>query len=466
MTGKKVMVLGMARSGVAAAKLLSSLGAQVRISDQKTKEKLAAAVAPLEACENIEWRLGEAAEAALEGQDILVISPGVPIDSATVKQAQAMGVEVIGELELGYQTAKGLLIAITGTNGKTTTTTLMGEILKNSGRNTYVVGNIGFPYTAVSGQMTAEDATICEVSSFQLESTKTFRPHISAILNITEDHLNRHYTMENYAATKARIFENQTDAEECVVLNYDDADLRDMVSKVKCNVVWFSRKAVPPAGAFVEDGMIVYKAVCETADNAAEEIYEICRADEVYIPGPHNLENALAAVAMSMAAGIPIPTIRDTLRTFKGVEHRIEFVRELDGVRFINDSKGTNSDSTIKAVETMNKPTVLILGGSDKHVDFTGMCEVIKNSPYIRHIVLIGQTAAQLDETLLKVGYTAYTHCGYDFKAAIEKAFSLAEEGGNVLLSPACASFDMFSDYEQRGAIFKQIVNALTSRRA
>ncbi len=459
MNGKKVMVLGMARSGVAAAKLLSSLGAQVRISDQKTKEQLASAVAPLDACENIEWRLGEKAEELLAGEDILVISPGVPIDSAVVKKAQALGVEVIGELELGYQTAKGLLIAITGTNGKTTTTTLTGEILKNAGKTTYVVGNIGFPYTAVSGQMTEADATVCEVSSFQLESVKTFHPHISAILNITEDHLNRHYTMENYAATKARVFENQTES-DFVVLNYDDAALRAMADKIKSNILWFSRKSIPDAGAFVVDGNIVYKA------SADAQSMVICRADEVYIPGPHNLENALAAVAMTMAAGIDAGIIAETLRTFTGVEHRIEFVRELDGVRFINDSKGTNSDSTIKAVETMNKPTVLILGGSDKHVDFTGMCEVIKNSPYISNIVLIGQTAAQLDETLLKVGYTAYTHAGYDFKAAIDKAFSLAQEGGNVLLSPACASFDMFKDYEQRGAIFKQIVNELTSRKA
>ncbi len=456
MNGKKVMVLGMARSGVAAAKLLDELGAQVRINDQKTKEQLADAVRPLEGCKNIEWRLGEKADELLAGEDILMISPGVPIDSAVVLKAKELGVEVIGELELGYRTGKGLLIAITGTNGKTTTTTLMGEILKNAGKNTYVVGNIGFPYTAVSGRMTEEDATVCEVSSFQLESVASFHPHVSAILNITEDHLNRHYTMENYAATKARIFENQTGAEEYVVLNYDDAALRKMASCAKCEVIWFSRKAEPPKGAFVEDGIIVYKD-----QNTA---CEICRADEVYIPGPHNLENALAAVAMSMAAGVPVEFIRDTLRTFKGVEHRIEFVRELDGIRFINDSKGTNADSTIKAVETMNRPTVLILGGSDKHVDFTAMCEVIKNSPYIRNIVLIGQTAQQLDETLAKVGYNQYVHAGYDFKAAIDKAFGLAEEGGNVLLSPACASFDMFKDYEQRGEIFKKIVNELESR--
>ena len=456
MNGKKVMVLGMARSGVAAAKLLSERGAYVLISDQKTKEKLAEAVKPLEDCKNVEWRLGEPAEELLAGQDVLVISPGVPIDSPVVRKAQELGVEVIGELELGYRTAKGLLVAITGTNGKTTTTTLVGEIFKNLGKRTYVVGNIGFPYTAVSGGMTEDDVTVCEVSSFQMESAKEFRPRVSAMLNITEDHLNRHYTMENYAATKARIFANQTAEHEAVVLNYDDETVRAMAEQVKCRVIWFSRKEIPPFGAFVDHGEIVYGT---KEDHAA-----ICPAGEVYIPGPHNLENALAATAMTMAAEVPEDVIAQTLRTFKGVEHRIEFVRELDGVRFINDSKGTNADSTIKAVETMNKPTVLIMGGSDKHVDFTEMCEIIKKSPYIKRVVLIGQTAQQLDETLKKVGYEAYVHAGYDFKAAIEKAFSLAEAGGNVLLSPACASFDMFKDYEQRGAIFKEIVHALTGR--
>lgn len=458
MTGKKVMVLGMARSGVAAATLLSELGAYVRLNDQKTKEKLGDAVKPLEACKNIEWRLGEPAEALLEGQDVLLISPGVPIDSPVVKKAQELGVEVIGELELGYRTAKGLLVAITGTNGKTTTTTLVGEIFKNFGKQTYVVGNIGFPYTAVSGGMKEEDVTVCEVSSFQMESVKEFHPRISAMLNITEDHLNRHYTMENYAATKARIFANQKGEDEAVVLNYDDEAVRVMAENVKCRVIWFSRKAEPAFGAFVKNGMIVY--------GTAEEHTLICPAEDVYIPGPHNLENALAAVAITMAAGVPADVIAHTLMTFTGVEHRIEFVRELDGVRFINDSKGTNADSTIKAVETMNRPTVMIMGGSDKHVDFTAMCEIIRKSPYIEHVVLIGQTAQQLDETLKKVGYTSYVHAGYDFRAAIDKAFDLAADGGNVLLSPACASFDMFKDYEQRGEIFKEIVNGLESRKA
>jgi len=452
MNGKKVMVLGMARSGVAAAKLLDSLGAYVCVSDQKTREQLGEAVKPLEECANVEWRLGEPAEELLAGQDILVISPGVPIDSAVVKKAEALGIEVIGELELGYRTGKGLLVGITGTNGKTTTTTLVGEIFKNNGKQTYVVGNIGFPYTAVSGEMKEEDVTVCEVSSFQLESVREFRPKVSAILNITEDHLNRHYTMENYASVKCRIFENQ-DSDECVVLNWDDAMLRELAKNAKCQVIWFSRREVPPFGAFVSEGNIVY--------GTNEDNRVICPADEVYIPGPHNLENALAAAAMTLAAGVPAPVIRHTLRTFKGVEHRIEFVRELDGVRFINDSKGTNADSTIKAVETMNRPTVLLMGGSDKHVDFTAMCEIIKKSPYIAHVVLIGQTAKQLGETLEKVGYTAFEHAGYDFRAAIEKAFELAEAGGNVLLSPACASFDMFKDYEQRGEIFKEIVRSL-----
>lgn len=452
MNGKKVVVLGMARSGVAAAKLLSEMGALVRISDQKDREKLGDAVKPLEDCKNIEWRLGEPAEELLAGEDMLVISPGVPFDSAVVKKAKESGVEVVGELELGYRTGKGLLIAITGTNGKTTTTTLTGEIFKAAGKNTYVVGNIGFPYTAVSGQTTEEDATICEVSSYQLESVREFHPNISAILNITEDHLIRHYTMENYIATKERVFAKQAD-DDVVVLNYDDATLRKMTNQIRCKTVWFSRVEQLESGAFVDDGRIVYRENGRTC--------VVCRADEVYIPGPHNLENALAAVAITMAAKIPVEYIAHVLKTFVGVEHRIEFVRELDGVRFINDSKGTNADSTIKAVQTMNRPTVMIMGGFDKHADFTEMCKVIRANNYIKHVVLIGQTARQLEETFRNVGYTEYTHAGYNFNDAIELAFSLTSNGENVLLSPACASFDMFKDYEERGEIFKKIVNEL-----
>jgi UDP-N-acetylmuramoylalanine--D-glutamate ligase len=332
----------------------------------------------------------------------------------------------------------------------------LGEIFKNAGRRTFVVGNIGTPYSGAAGEMKPGDVTVCEISSFMMETSRDFHPAICAVLNISEDHLNRHGTMEKYISLKERIFEKCT-GDDVVVLNWDDPITKEMASRVKCKVAWFSSRNPVPFGAFVQSGNIVYGT---PQDNKI-----VCAADEVYIPGEHNLKNALAATAMAMAAGIPAPVIRHTLRSFKGVEHRIEFVRELDGVRFINDSKGTNVDSSIQAVRAMNRPTVLILGGYDKHTDFTPLCQEIVKCP-ISRVVLIGDTAGQCEETLEKVGYHGWVHCGYDFKAAVEKAFELANPGGNVLLSPSCASFDMFKDYEERGRVFKDIVNKLEGRKA
>ena len=267
--------------------------------------------------------------------------------------------------------------------------------------------------------------------------------------------MDRHHTMERYVQLKERIFENSGDG-DYVVLNYDDPITRDMANRARCKVVWFSSRNPVPYGAFVRDGMVMFgsQASCQP----------VCGAEEIYIPGEHNLKNALAATAMAMVAGIPAPVIRHTLRTFQGVEHRIEFVRELDGVRFINDSKGTNVDSSIQAVRAMKQPTVLILGSYDKHCDFTPLVEVIKENP-IDHILLIGATADQIAQTLDKCGYTAYEHCGTDFEGCVRRAFELAVPGGNVLFSPSCASFDMFTDYESRGRIFMEIVGRLESRR-
>lgn len=453
MKNKNVLVVGMARSGIAAAKLLSERGAHVRISDIKTKDQFTDGLKELER-PGIEWRLGEKSETLLDGMDLLVISPGVPIDKPVVVKAKEMGIPVIGELELAYRMSQGSVVAITGTNGKTTTTTLMGEIFKNMGKRTFVVGNIGYPYSAVAAQTQPDDVVVAEVSSFQLETIDTFHPTISAILNITEDHLVRHGTMEVYIALKARIFENQHE-DDTVVLNYDDPIVRGLEKQPLCNVIYFSRTQVPPCGAYVRDGEIVFR--WDGVDKA------ICPAAEVYIPGPHNLENALAATAMAMAAGVPAAVIRHTLRTFKGVEHRIEFVREIKGVRFINDSKGTNVDSTIKAVDTMKTDTVLIAGGSDKHTSFEPLCKAIVRSK-IRHVVLIGDTAPQLERQLKEAGFESIEHAGYDFQKAIDMAFRRAECGWNVLLSPACASFDMFTDYEHRGREFKRIVGEMSKQ--
>ena len=457
MQGKRVMILGMARSGVAAAKLLSEKGAFVRINDLKTREQLGKALEPLEGLANIEWRLGEKPDELLAGMDMLVISPGVPIESEIVKRAESLGVEVVGEIELSARLSKGRLVAISGTNGKTTTTTLTGEIFKASGANTYVVGNIGYPFAAVAGEAKESDVVVCEVSSFQLESVKDFHPHVACLTNIREDHLNRHHTMACYIETKAHIFRTQTE-DDYLVLNYDDETLISLSKTAKSRVVWFTGRQIPPFGAFVLNGRIVFG----TEDNHVD----VCGADELLIPGPHNLDNALAATAMALVSGVKAEDAARALRAFKGVEHRVEFVREVDGVRYIDDSEGTNADSTVKAVETMKAPTVIILGGSDKKNDFTELCTAIKNSPYIAHAVLIGQTARQFDETLRRVGYPegAIHHAGFDFNAAIDTARSLAVPGGNVLLSPACASFDMFNNCEERGDIFKDIVQKMTAR--
>ncbi len=450
---KRVLVVGMARSGVAAALLLAGQGARVVLSDSKTRAQLEHALEQLEGVAGVEYRLGEKSEDLLDAIDLVIISPGVPIDHPVVCAARARGIELIGELELASRLGKGRLIAITGTNGKTTTTALTGEIFKNAGKMTYVVGNIGLPYASVVTEARAEDVTVCEVSSFQLETVETFHPSVSAILNISEDHLNRHGTMENYIRHKARIFKNQ-DGNDCLVLNYDDEALRPLADGAKCPVSWFSRTQVPPQGAFVKDGAIVY------GDEDANRC--VCPVDEIFIPGPHNLENALAATAIAMAAGVPAPVIRHTLRTFKGVEHRCEIVRTIGGVTFINDSKGTNVDSTIKAIEAMTVPTVLIAGGSSKRVDMLPLARAVKRG-MIERVVLVGFTSGEIAKALDEVGFERYEHAGMDFEKAIRTAFDLAREGGNVLLSPACASFDLFRDYEHRGAEFKRIVSSLAT---
>jgi len=455
MNVKKAMVLGMARSGIAAARLLQLRGAEVWVCDAKKEEDFKGALDEL-IRNGAHLLLNERhPEEHLEGMELLVVSPGIRIEHPAIEKAKALGVEVVGEIEYAYRESTGLLLAVTGTNGKTTTVTLLGEIFKNAGRTTHVVGNIGIPYAGAVPGMQPGDVTVCEISSFMMETSEEFHPAVSAVLNISEDHMDRHHTMERYIALKERIFEKAGE-DDFVVLNYDDPVTRDMANRAKCRIVWFSSRNPVPYGAFVKDGKAVF--------GTQNDFVEICAPEEIYIPGEHNLKNALAASAMALVSGIPASVIRHTLRTFTGVEHRIEFVREINGVRFINDSKGTNVDSTIQAVRAMKQPTVLMLGGSDKHCDFTPLVEIIKENP-IERIVLIGETARQIADTLDKCGYTEYVHCGRDFEAAIRKAFELAREGGNVLFSPSCASFDMFTDYEARGRIFKEIVNRLESKK-
>ncbi|MBQ2700409.1 MAG: UDP-N-acetylmuramoyl-L-alanine--D-glutamate ligase, partial [Clostridia bacterium] len=388
----------------------------------------------------------------LDQVDAVVISPGVPVQAPVVKAAQAKGLPLIGELELAFQLSRGDMVAVTGTNGKTTTVSLLGEIFKNAGKVTHVVGNIGYPYSLAAMEARDEDMTVCEVSSFQLETTQTFRPRVAAVLNITEDHLNRHGTMEEYIRLKARIFEGQQ-AGDTAVLNFDDPTLQEMAAGIKNKVIWFSRTQAVPMGAYVEEG----KIICTIGGSPKV----IADCDEICIPGPHNLENALAAVCVAAVMGVPAPVIRHTLRTFKGVEHRIEFVRTLDEITYLNDSKGTNVDSTLKAIQTMKNPTVIILGGYDKHCDFAPLAEEMVRSPYMAQAMLIGETAPQIEKALKASGYDRIHHAA-TMQEAVEASRALAPAGGTVLLSPACASFDMFKDYEERGRVFKDIVNQLT----
>ena len=448
--GKRVLVLGLARSGVAVAQLLCRHGATVLLSDKKTMEQLGDSVKPLQGL-NCEWHVGKGPEEALETADVLLISPGVPIDAPVVKLAREKGVAVTGELEVASQLCEGLQVALTGTNGKTTTVSLLGEIFRAHGKKAHVAGNIGYPLSAAAMESGADDAVVVEVSSFQLETTEKFHPHVAAVLNLTPDHLNRHYTMENYAAVKRHIFDCQTE-NDVAVLNFDDAACRAMADGLKGKVAYFSRTQELSEGACVLNGQIVIRW------NGAEET--VCHTKDVFIPGPHNLENALAAAMMAYAAGVPVSVIGETLRTFRGVEHRIELVRELDGVKWYNDSKGTNVDSTVKAVETMQTPTVLVLGGSDKGVPFDELAQAVVKSGFIKDVVLCGATGEKIGAALTAAGY-ASLHTIDNYPDMVLLCRKLAVSGGSVLLSPACASFDMFSDYEQRGRIFKQLVNEL-----
>ena len=448
--GKKVLVCGMARSGVSAAQCLYELGARVTISDSKAEEKLAEALQPLEGMD-IRRCLGDQAQPAdLESYDLAVTSPGIPLQEPILRAVQAAGVPLIGELELGAQVSRAPLYAVTGTNGKTTTTTLIGEIFRNLGKTTYVVGNIGYPFTACALQCGEEDVAVAEVSSFQLETITTFHPHIAGMCNITEDHLNRHGTMEEYIRVKERIFENMGQG-DYAVLNLDDPIVRGMAERIPCAPAFFSRRQEVETGAYLEGEEVVFSL------NGHKK--RVLRADEIRIPGEHNLENALAATALAMLAGVPAPVVRHTLKTFPGVEHRIETVRTVEGVTYINDSKGTNVDASIRAVRAMKVPTVLLAGGYDKHTDFLPLAREILASK-IHTVVVLGDTAEQIERALRTVGFESILHAK-TFEEAVLLARSCAKEGENVLLSPACASFDMFQDYEERGRVFKEIVSRL-----
>lgn len=449
--GKNVLVVGMARSGIAAAQLLVKHGAAVTINDSKPREQLKGDLSPLDQLPVI-WALGKPAMELLDGKDLAVISPGIPDTAPFVVEAKRRGIELIGELELAYRLSPCAMVAVTGTNGKTTTVTLLGEMFTNAGKVTHVCGNVGYPYSAAALHAAKEDMVVAEVSSFQLETTADFHPKAAALLNISEDHLDRHGTMQSYTQLKMHIFSRMTEG-DTAVFHADDPGVAGLSGQVRARVMLFSRLHPVEQGAWAQDGKLTVRFHGEEK--------QICETNEICIPGPHNLENALAATCIAVAMGVPTPVIRHTLRTFQGVEHRIEFVRELHGVRYINDSKGTNVNSTIQAIRTMDRPTVILLGGSDKHASFTEMVQEMLKSGMIRAAVVMGATANAIEQALQAGGFKAY-HRAADMVDAVRQMQAIAQPGWNALLSPACASFDMFSDYEERGRVFKALVSELT----
>lgn len=449
-TGKKVLVIGAARSGIAAVKLLVKHGAHAVLNDLKAEDALGAALDSL-AGSPVELRLGEGPEALLPGADLVVVSPGVPLPEGLVSACDDLGLPLIGELEMAAALTQLPIIAVTGTNGKTTTVSLLGEMFKQSGRVAHVAGNIGYPLSAAVLRAEDEDILIAEVSSFQLETVRDFHPRAAALLNITPDHLNRHGTMDNYIALKARVFENQTPA-DLAVLNLDDSLTRDLAPGIPAQLAYVSTTQEVENGAMLRDGQLI---LCQ---EGRERV--ICSQQDLKLPGIHNVYNALTALTLASFMAVPPQVAAYSMRVFEGVEHRIEFVRELDGIKYFNDSKGTNPDATITAIRSMRAPTVIILGGFDKKTAFDQLALNVRANPYIKEAVLMGQTAGQIGKALDEAGFTCHRQAA-DLKEAVLKAKHLAPPGGNVLFSPACASFDQFKDYEQRGRVFKQLVMAL-----
>lgn len=447
-TGKKVLVFGSGISGIGAVKLLEDHGAEVILYDGNDKLDKVAMKEQLGDGVKAEIILGEFPEKLIDTLDIAVLSPGVPTDLPVVNAMRDKKVAVIGEVELAYAFGKGDVLAITGTNGKTTTTTLLGEIMKAYKEHTYVVGNIGNPYTVEARQMEEDAVAVAEMSSFQLESIVTFRPKVSAILNFTPDHLNRHHTMEAYVNAKKNIAKNQT-AEDYCILNYEDERTREFGEHIDAQVIYFSSRQKLEKGIYLDNGNMIYKN--------PEEVL-VCNVDELQLLGMHNYENYMAAVAMAAVYGVPMDIIRKVIRAFKGVEHRIEYVTEKNGVVYYNDSKGTNPDAAIKGIQAMNRRTVLLGGGYDKGSEFTEWINAFDGK--VKKLILIGATKEKIAADAEKCGFHDYVFAD-TFEEAVLLAAKTAESGEAVLLSPACASWGMFPNYEVRGDEFKRIVNSL-----
>jgi UDP-N-acetylmuramoylalanine--D-glutamate ligase len=447
LAGRRATVVGLARSGVAAARLLRAAGADVTGTDAKPLDALGREAAELRAIGVLLVTGGVPADAGA-GADVVVVSPGVPVDHPALAAARTRGVPVIGELELGWRATEAETFAITGTNGKTTTTALTGALLAEQPRPVLVAGNIGTPLAAHALTFPADGLVVCEVSSFQLETTAAFHPRVAAVLNVTPDHLDRHGSLAAYVNAKARIFANQSPA-DCAVLNADDEAARELGPKTRAHVVWFSRIRQLDHGVFVRDGWV--------AARLNGHVEEICPVGDIFLRGAHNVENVLAATACALWAGIAPGTIRRGIGKFRGVAHRIELVRAVGGVHYYNDSKGTNVASTLKALESFTEPVVLIAGGKGKGQDFAPLADAARGR--VRHAIVIGEDGPRIAAALEAASIPVTAHPSLE--AAVDAARRLAAPGDVVLLSPACASFDMFDNFEHRGDVFKKLVERL-----
>ncbi len=446
---EKYLIVGAGRSGICSANMLFELGKDFVIYDSKTDLDTQAVIERLDKKEDVQFVLGDITDKDLESISVCVVSPGVPLEVPVMKAVIGKGIPVWSEIELAYRYDKGRVIGITGTNGKTTTTALTYEIVKAWNNDTLLVGNIEIPYTGLALTSKQEGATVAEISSFQLETMLTFKPKVSAILNITPDHLDRHKTMENYADVKKSIAKNQDDNDFCV-LNFEDNVLREFSKELKCKVVFFSSQRKLTDGLYYEDGGIYI------AENGNSTLF--LRTDETNLVGLHNFENIMAATAIAMSFGVPVETIKGAVKSFTAVEHRIEFVCEKNGVKYYNDSKGTNTDAAIKAIDAMPSKTVLIAGGYDKKSEYE---EWVSRFPEkVRRLVLIGQTKESIAAACDKIGFSDYVFAD-SLEEAVEICAKEAKDGDCCLLSPACASWGMFKNYQQRGTMFKELVKAL-----
>ena len=446
---KNVLLVGLAKTGVSTIKLLDKLGANIIVNDIKDEERLKDILSDLKDIKNAEYILGYHPE-NVDHIDLAVVSPGVPLDLPFILKLKEEKIEIIGEVELAYRLSKNpIFIGITGTNGKTTTTSLVGEIFKADKRDTFIVGNIGNPVIETVEETDENSILVTELSSFQLESIVDFKPHVASILNLSPDHLNRHHTMENYISAKANILKNQ-DKSDFSILNYDDEQVRSLQSKCNGQVIFFSRKEKLDKGVYLDED-----------DNIVIDIdgkITLLNKKELSLPGPHNLENCMAAIAMSYVCNVDIETLRHVLKTFKAVEHRLEYVKTLNDVIFVNDSKGTNPDSTIKAVQSYDSPIILIAGGYNKDSDFNELLDIAKQN--VKALVLMGETASIIEECAKEKGYKTILRVN-NMKEAVEVSYDIATKGDVVLLSPACASWDMYKSFEVRGMDFKDNVNNL-----